>query len=289
VNHPEKEIVMASFRFDQLTRRLGARASRRTALGAALAGLGLAGLDSLAAAQDATPAPGASPPADGDKPVFMFVQTFASGRGEVNPAAGTPVAEGTPTPSGGAPFLLRLEGHSGQTIYFSDRPDRIVGAVPTEDFLETLGFTPFNPPNAALVAEFASGQGVIVLELIEPVYDAAAATLTYGAEGLGTFAGERLEPVARDKVVEQLPAEFGPAALFIDDCPDITACLRSSNFIAWIPGGPYGQCWQGLFQGGCQPCWHTRDELDALCNSTFADRCDGRCRADAYSEGRPLY
>jgi hypothetical protein len=272
-------------RFDRLTRRLGVRTSRRTALGTALAGLTLGFPDSVMA-QDATPAPGATPAATGEKPAFMFVQTFGSGHGEVNPGAGTPTAaatptaDGTPAPGGGAPFLLTLEGHSGQTVYFSDRPDRIVGAVPTQDFLDGLGFTPANPPNAALVAEFQAGQGVIIMELMTPDYDAAAGTLTYGVEGLGTFAGGGLEPVARDHVVERLPAEFGPAALFIDDCPDITQCVSDwdNRSIGPIPGGPYGRCWQGLFQGGCQPCWYTQQYLDDLCTTGYP-WCRGHCYA----------
>jgi hypothetical protein len=274
---------MDASRFDRLTRLLGQRATRRAAIGAALVGLGL-DLTSRAAAQDATPPPGATPAATGEKPVFMFVQTFGSGHGEVNPGSGTPIADGTPTPGGGAPFLLTLEGHSGQTIYFSDRPDRIVGAAPTQDFLDGLSFTPENPPNAALVAEFASGQGVIVLELIEPVYDETADTLTYGAEGLQTFAGERLEPVARDQVVERLPAEFGPAALFIDDCPMYTNCYRriyigdgvwGRELCGPIPGGPYKECWN-LFAWGCVPCrdaWYWGQLVDS-CVMAYHGGCE---------------
>jgi hypothetical protein len=203
---------MDTARFDDLTRRLGGRTSRRTALGTALAGLALAHT-SQASAQDATPE--TTPETDED-PVFMFVQTAASGRGEVNPSAGTPVADGTPVPAGGASFLLTLEGHSGQTIYFSDRPDRIVGTLPTQESLGGLGFTPENPPNAALVAEFKAGDGVVVLELIEPVYDEASGALTYGVHELATYVGDNLEPVTRDQIVERLPAEVGPASFHMD-------------------------------------------------------------------------
>ena len=157
---------MDALRFDRLTRRLGARATRRTAVGTALAGLGLGALSHVTNASQGTPV--AAP--EGEKPVFMFVETFASGRGELNPGAGTPTVHGPTPPGGAASFLLTLEGHTGQTVYFSDRPDRIVGAVSTEAFLDGLGFAPANPPNAALVAEFARGHGVVVLELIEPAY-----------------------------------------------------------------------------------------------------------------------
>jgi hypothetical protein len=271
-------------RFDHITRRLGQRTTRRTAMSGGLAAFALAALHQATAAQEGTPDAGATP-APGDEPVFMFVQTFGGGRGEVNPGAGTPTVEGTPVPAGGAAFLVTLEGHTGQTVYFSDRPDRIVGTVPTENFLETLGFTPHNPPNAALVAEFQSGQGVIVLELIEPTYDPDTGTLVYGAEVLEGYEGDNLEPVLAEQVSERLPAEFGPSALFIDDCPDIDTCMKPIPFGWWpvgpIPGGPYGACWQGVFQGGCEPCHYTYDYLKGLCNDGYPDECKGRCDVSA--------
>ena len=266
---------MDASRFDAFTRRLGRRSTRRTAVGSSLAALALSGLDHLVAARDTTPAP-ASPAAARGKPVFMFVETFASGRGEANPTAGTPVANGRPTLGGGASFLLTLEGHTGLTVYFSDRPDRIVGATPTDQFLDTLGFSPMNPPNAALVGEFASGQGVVVLELIKPNYDPATGSLTYGAEVLGGYRGENLAPVLAEQVKERLPAEFGPAALFIDDCPAITSCYEETpeddySLIAYlgpVPGGPYPECYTA--SGGCWPCDYTSlDPLTALCKSHY--------------------
>lgn len=268
-------------RFDQLTQRLAVHTSRRTALGTglAVAGLGL-GLGSKAAARQATPQ--AAPEAR-EEPVFLFVQTAASGRGEINPMAGTPTVDGTPVPGGGAPFLITLEGHSGQTVYFSDRPDRIAGAAPTQQFLDGLGFTPENPPNAALVSEFDAGQGVVVLELFQPSYDPASGTLTYGAESLATFVGDGLEPVTRDLVVERLPAEFGPASLFIDDCGAYQNCYYTSytyeqtyeyHLCGPIPGGPYKECWQ-LLEWGCAPCkdaW-TYDELVSICQNGYTYEC----------------
>ncbi len=230
---------MDASRFDRFTRHLSLRTTRRTAVGTSLGALALGALDHVAAAQ-ATPAPEASPgPDDGVQPTFLFVQTAASGRGEVNPLAGTPAVEGTPTPAGGASLLLTLEGHTGQTVYFSDRPERIVGATPTETFLEGFNFAPGNPPNAALVAEFQAGQGVVVLELIEPVYDPDAGTLVYGAEVLEGYGGDNLTPVLAEQVAARLPAEFGPAALFIDDCPDLTYCW-DTNTVGEIPSGVVG-------------------------------------------------
>ena len=269
---------------DRLARHLGARATRRTALGSALAGLAL-GAAGHAAAQAGTPSPAASPGPTGEKPVFMFVQTAISGRGEVNPNAGTPTAAGaTPVAGGGAPFLLTLRGHSGQTIYFSDRPDRIVGATPTGEFVAELGFSPENPPNAALVSEFKSGQGAVVLTLTDPVYDAQTDMLTYGADVLTGYQEGNLAPVTKDQVALKLPAEFGATALFIDDCPDLKSCyyniIDTPFYAGPIPGGPYGQCWQGLFKGGCEPCWQweTWEYLAGLCNGAYGS-CRGACYA----------
>jgi hypothetical protein len=260
---------MDASRFDQLTRHLGARASRRTALGAALAGLGLA-LGDRAAAQEATPA---TPGSEGEKPVFMFVQSFASGRGEANPAAGTPTVHGPPS-GGGASFLLTLGGHNGQTIYFSDRPDRIVGTISTEVFLDTLGFSPINPPNAALVAEFESGQGVVVLKLIEPAYTPETGTVVYGAEVLEGYEGENLTPVLADQVAARLPATIGPATLFIDDCPAYTTCYfhdEENDYVIElplgpIPGGPYPTDWNG---SSCEPLFPPKPVLDQLCRDAY--------------------
>jgi hypothetical protein len=277
---------MDASRFDRLTRRLGRRTTRRAAVGTVLAGLAAGSIDHVAAGQASpTPAPSASPPVEGEKPVFMFVETFSAGRAEANPAAGTPTTAGTPTPGGGAAFLLTLEGHTGLTVYFSDRPDRVVGATPTGAFLDGFDFSPGNPPNAALVSEFRAGQGVVVLELLTPSYDANTGTLIYGAEVLEGYAGENLTPVLADQVAERLPAEFGPSALFIDDCPAITTCWHwvvgpTHPFVlplAPIPGGPYGQCWNAT-TSSCQPCDYTRASLDGLCNDTYSE-CDGNCFA----------
>jgi hypothetical protein len=54
------------------------------------------------------------------------VQTVTTGYFTPNPVAGTP------TPEGGAVYLLTLEGHHGGTVSFSDHPERIVGDVPTQ-------------------------------------------------------------------------------------------------------------------------------------------------------------
>src|SRR5262245_48678681 len=81
-------------------------------------------------AQDATPAAW-----DGEKVPYLFVQSFEGG--SIAPKAGE---AGT--------YTVTLDHGLGQTLYFGDRPSRGVGAVPTPQFLEALGFPDDNPPNA---------------------------------------------------------------------------------------------------------------------------------------------
>ncbi|MEZ4507826.1 MAG: hypothetical protein R2848_18695 [Thermomicrobiales bacterium] len=51
--------------------------------------------------------------------------------------------------------------------------------MPTDRFLEGLGFTPVNPPNAAAVVRTPEGErDVLVVELFNPVY-----TREYDADG----------------------------------------------------------------------------------------------------------
>ncbi len=118
-------------------------------------------------AQDATPAasPAASPaanpaasPAIGAGPEMLFVQVFQAGTW-------------APIPDEADAYLLTLTGRAARTVSFFDRPDRLVGAVPTREFLATLGFTPAHPPNAAVVAGTADGgEDVLVVELFDPLY-----------------------------------------------------------------------------------------------------------------------
>jgi hypothetical protein len=182
-------------RFDAFTRSFATRLSRRTALQATGLGLatGLAG--ARVAAQNATPL--ATPAGDEiEDPSF--------------PNAGTPVADGTPTPGGGGDYLLTLHGHHGGTVYFSDRPERQFGDAPTQAFLDGLGFSPTNPPNAALVTQTEDGtEDVAVLELLTPTYDEAAGTLTYGARILSEYEGDGLDHVAAQQQDDALPATFG--------------------------------------------------------------------------------
>ena len=163
---------MDAQRFDRVTTAFASRFSRRNALkgsglGLGVAALGAAGLRHAAVAQDAPATPGGSPVAidrtdhlglpEGERTYFMFVQTAQSGTWAEK--AGE---EGV--------YTLTLTGVPAQTVYFSDRPQRIVGTQSTTEFYDALGFTPENPPNAALVTQTDAGEDVLVIELFNPVY-----------------------------------------------------------------------------------------------------------------------
>ena len=196
-----------------MDRRLLPSFTRRSALTApALAALGGITLAS-AAAQEATPAV----PEEPHRPVFLFVQLAEAG-------------SWVPKPDAPGVYTLRLSGVSGQTLYFSDRPDRIFGTAPIADFLEGLGFTPEMPPNAAAVVRTPEGtRDVLVVELWNPVLsqtfgDDASITLEYDARVLEAYEGGNLTAWHGEQEDAELPSEFSDVSLFIDDCMDMLNC-----------------------------------------------------------------
>ncbi len=270
---------MDANRFDSLSRFFAdRRLSRREAMikgGTAVAATGLAasGLAHAATAQEATPDVVAG---DDSQPELLFVQSFQAGS-----IAAVEGADGR--------YSLSLEGGLGQTIFFSDRPDRIVGAEPTADFINTLGFPEDDPPNAALVIKNDAGEtNIAVIELFSPVYDEATQGLTYEVEVLEDWQTETdlgLEEEPAD--LSALESSFGSAHLFIDgilDCPD-------SDLICYPNGGQWQNGGVGRIPNAdhdgfcvssgtffCYPCssppagGNWADE----CNRRF-DSCGGDC------------
>ncbi len=207
---------MDRHQFDRIAGRLAAhRANRRFTLGGAGAGIAAAslGLSSarFALAQDATPVADefpdtVHPEAGADPSEFLFVQSFASGS----------IA---PLNAGEGQFSLTLDGANPQTIYFSDRPERVFGLVTTSTFLEGLGFTPDDPPNAALVVTTETGEeDVLIIELLEPVWDESSGTLTYTIQVLSDYSEPGLAFAALQQTDFVLPENFGLGGLFIDGC-----------------------------------------------------------------------
>ena len=260
---------MHTNRFSVLTTLLTARLTRRTALAtgtaATLTGFGLRRVG----AQESTPAasPAVAPVADapGFGQEFLFVQTAEAGSWQ-------------PTPGKEGVYTLTLTGAAAQTVYFSDRPDRIVGAVPMQQFLDGLGFTPDNPPNAAVVTGTGDDEDVLVIELRNPAYEAEADTLTYEAVVLEGYAEEGLAFVAERQEDGELPDTFGTTSLFIDDCNDIVNCRSGALAVVVgpVPGGPISTCWSPQHIQ-CRPCYgDTLRYYGQLCNDTYPD-CAGEC------------
>ena len=100
---------------------------------------------------------------------FLFIQSAQSGSlSEVNATTST----------------LELNDVSNKTIMFSDRPDRIVSATNTTDFICNCGMGPnsfdIDPPNAVLVLDDEQQkQELAVIELYNPLYDPEANTLKF--------------------------------------------------------------------------------------------------------------
>jgi hypothetical protein len=264
---------MDATRFDQVARIFAARRlSRRQALaqggaGLAAAGLAAAGVARHAAAQDAAATPTAA-----SKTQFLFVQSFESGR----------IAQKADTPD---TYTLTLAHGLGQTIFFSDRPERVVGAAPTPQFLKGLGFPDNNPPNAALVLEAGPGdEDIAVLELTNPTYDEATKTATYDAKSLADWQRTLAMGFSEQPAdLAQLHPQFGAAHLFIDDCPDqwFDCCIPGDPNCGpgshWYVGtlGPVGSCWS-WGDLCCYPCLNqSQDFWAGQCNQNFGGCING--------------
>jgi hypothetical protein len=177
------------------------RFSRRAAIASAgLAAAATALVARAGSAQEATPA------AESAQPEFLFVQGF--GAGALEPIAGQ-----------AGDFQLMLDGGVSRTLYFSDRPERITGVIPTAEYLEALTASEDDPPNAALVTEVVTGAGdateaVWIVTLLGGVYDAEARQLRYDAR--------IIEPEDSRFAMTSAEAPAGAVALgaghlFIDD------------------------------------------------------------------------
>lgn len=227
---------------------------RRSLLRWGAAATGAAAISSLrgrAKAQDASPVAGI------DRDIStMFVQAFHDGSWV--PGASEDM------------YTLTLHGGLASTIYFSDRPDRVYGVTPTEDFLLTIGFSPQNPPNAALVVDVDGVRDILVIELMNPMYDERAQVLTYDAKVLGAYEEGDLGYLAVQQEDLILAEQFGAGALFIDDCSDVWEyCYRGEQRLEQT-GQFWGQCYH---YPACRNCRDYKLE----CNQTWPSLCEGKC------------
>jgi hypothetical protein len=194
-------------------------------------------------AQEGTPAP-----VEQREPnQVLFLQSFRAG--SIAPKEGE---DGT--------YTLTLGQGVGKTVYFSNRPERMVGASPTADFLQALGFSDDNPPNAALVIDDGNGgTEVAVVELYNPLFDPVSPGVSYDIKVLGEW--ERTLELGFHEAPADLStvsATFGDAHLFIDDCGfyditciDTAACGTNRAVVGTYSGLPYCWAWN---QAACVPC-----------------------------------
>jgi hypothetical protein len=199
-----------------------------------------------------------------DKEVtFMFVQRAVSG-------------SFVPVPGADGHYILTLNGIDPRTIYFSDRPERIAGEAPTGKFLQGLGFSEGDPPNAAIaLADGKPEQDVVVAELRNPLYDPRARTLRYDvavlqgfprSSGLFSFSGRK---------DARLPEHFGEVSLFIDDCSDTHFTCQDANLNS-CGKIKVGRCWNWS-SFTCQIC---QSNQASACNEAFPSCCQGLCETN---------
>lgn len=185
------------------------RLSRRRAVtsgGAGVAGaLIAAGLGPTSGlAQGATPVAG-------DDVELLFVQSF--GGGTISSVS-----------SQDSSHTLTLEGGLDRTVYFSDRPNRIVGTLATSEFLVALEAASDDPPNAALVADDGNEEMILIVELVSARLDEATRTLTYDVVVLGE---EDVDMQFRQAVTAAPATDMtlGTCHLFIDGLPGCISVL----------------------------------------------------------------
>lgn len=153
------------------------------------------------AGQPGTP----QPTAPAESVDALFVQSFAASSLDPDPADATR-------------WLLTLSSGSGHALYFSDRPNRIAGTIPTDRFVAALAKeTADDPANAALVAQTETGTEVThVVELLTLNYDAATGTATYSVRFLADPAALQIEFEEPPLQTLSEAVTYGQSELFID-------------------------------------------------------------------------
>jgi hypothetical protein len=212
---------------------------------------------------------------DGEKVPYLFVQSFESGT--IAPKAGE---AGT--------YTVTLEHGLGQTLYFADRPSRDVGAVPTPRFLQGLGFSPDNPPNAALVVDDGKGgTDLTVVELTNPLVDPTGPRVIYDLKVLKNWRDTTdLGLQAAPADLADLPDSLGPTHLFIDDCAnqDIYCQQGGGGSVPGIVNADQPMCYNYLICMPCEPYGHTQPDRcatvyywDNWCNNV--SQCQNQCKS----------
>lgn len=123
---------------------------------------------------------------------------------------------------------LTLTGVQPTGTWFSDRPSRVAGTNPIEQFLDIF-FGTDDPPNAAIdLSGEPEGSDLAIVELSDPSYDATSGELTMSAKVIEPEQIDSARLVTHrhlDRFLQRndadLPASFGANALFIDNASDV--------------------------------------------------------------------
>jgi len=166
-------------------------------------------------------------------------------------------------------YVLTLKGVSPQTIAFSDRPQRVIGQVAMQKFLDGLDFSVKNPPNAAIeVLEGKEEIDVIVVELFDPVYIAATGTLQYTVSILKE--PNHSYAIFNERHDKSLPPQFNFCALFIDDCKDCyMECGEKNGYDCGALRIGRCWCWKKV---SCRPCY-SRSHYSKECQKELGVQC----------------
>lgn len=154
-------------------------------------------LDSTAGARQATPAVE-------DNLSLLVVQSFASG-------------QLAPEDGGGGLATLTFEPPASDALFFSERPNRVVGTYSAAELLEFVRQAETDPLNAALVANLEEGGEVqAVVELLGGEIDTAG-TVRYQVRLLGEAGQTGLNLEAQSLSELGAPLYLASGHLFIDD------------------------------------------------------------------------
>jgi len=156
----------------------------------------------------------ATPTIGNDLISFLFIQEAQSGSCVKN-------ANGTMT--------VTLNDVRSDTVYFSDRPARVSGAIETSLFDRSSLWSGSSSPNAALMlVDAPAANDTIIVTLSNPRYDKDDATLVYTATMVPDYHGEGLktyEQFADPGIAEH----FGRVMLFIDNGSLPLNLIRDEN------------------------------------------------------------
>ena len=115
----------------------------------------------------------------------------------------------------GSGLELTLRDVAPEVTAFSERPERVAGTVPTDDYVGTwAGEYEGDPPNAALSVSSGGEAITLAVELDPP--RRSGDELTFRARRIED-PGDALDPPVVAGGDDELPSRFDAASLFVDD------------------------------------------------------------------------